>query len=69
METERAELDVPFFLFYKFFWRAFCQNVRKRGRKISKIRKIVKKHKKFSKRVFTKRFYCGKLWEKLEWVK
>ena len=25
-------------------------------------------YEKFSKRVFTKRFYCGKLWEKLKWV-
>ncbi len=33
--------------------------------KMSKIKKIDKKTKKFFKRVFTKPILCGKLWEKV----
>ncbi len=33
------------------------------------MKKNVKKRQKFSKRVFTKRILCGKLWEKSKWGK
>ena len=37
----------------------------KNAAKMSKIKKIDKKRKKFFKRVFTKPILCGKLWEKV----
>ena len=41
-----------------------CQNVRKNGLILSKIRENMKNCEKFSKRVFTKSSLYDKLWEK-----
>ena len=42
-------------------------NRTKKSAEIIENEKNLKKCKKFSKRVFTNTFFCGKLWEKSKW--
>ena len=58
--------------FWQFRLKAvFCLGAvcTKKQAKIIKNEKNLQNDKKFSKRVFTKRVLCGKLWEKLKRVK
>ena len=55
---------MDFYVVNYIFIHLQWQFAQKKWWKVSKMKKSSQNHEKFSKRVFTKHIFCGKLWEK-----